>query len=722
MHFFILAALASIFGAHVLEPLNEQPRAALTDEIVFCALDTTVASPLPTATGTYSHGYHDAATPDATLGTIVRGAHNRGLLFGATETSTPRLTYIGGMDLQAEPTGFDGILSQNGARSGPGRIHFHHHLSGPTPAHHTTVAIPTPIPTCPKAQEREQILMPETAAHTSPPARPIEPALLWGEQLLPPPMARDFIIGIACFMVGCVITTVVIRYGQGTVSDGPNDDDTDNDNPNDGGTDDNNGTDDDGNSDQEVSNKHKMPVNDEDANDRSDRPTEPALLWGEQLLPPPMPQYLAISIVSFMVGCVVTTVAIQYGQGTVGEAANDETVDGGNVVDAAHPAPTDDETVAGDVVDTVHPARINEETVAGGEAVDTVQTDRVDDDGTVAVIEVVDAAQSARTDQDTIVGGEAVDTAQTDRVDDETVDGDAADAAHPARSDEETVAGGEAVDTAQTDRVDDDGTVAVIEVVDAAQSARTDQDSIAGGDVDIRDVATVATQPVPVDNNSAVNDSADVKPAGSAAEPGNSEPWKKCHRSKRGGVKVRARLERRLERQSNMPAEELAPIDTRPNSPVAIGSNDSSFSSRGDDQRATQATAPTDSQSRGSTTEANNQSLSSTSQRDRDDERTNLAQAQMDTPLNRPAAAGPDNSSFSRRWDNQRANQARTSRDRQPNRSVATGSRDWSSPRRRGGEQANEEPVGDGQQSNENQAPTTAFSSNDRRYNRTKKW
>ncbi|KAJ2423314.1 hypothetical protein GGF41_003189, partial [Coemansia sp. RSA 2531] len=638
MHFFILAALASIFGAHVLEPLNEQPRAALTDEIVFCALDTTVASPLPTATGTYSHGYHDAATPDATLGTIVRGAHNRGLLFGATETSTPRLTYIGGMDLQAEPTGFGGILSQNGARSGPGRIHFHHHLSGPTPAHHTTVAIPTPIPTCPKAQEREQILMPETAAHTSPPARPIEPALLWGEQLLPPPMARDFIIGIACFMVGCVITTVVIRYGQGTVSDGPNDDDTDNDNPNDGGTDDDNGTDDDGNSDQEVSNKHKMPVNDEDANDRSDRPTEPALLWGEQLLPPPMPQYLAISIVSFMMGCVVTTVAIQYGQGTVGEAANDETVDGGNVVDAAHPAPTDDETVAGDVVDTAHPARINEETVAGGEAVDTVQTDRVDDDGTVVVIEVVDAAQSARTDQDTIVGG----------------------------------------------------------------------------DVDIRDVATVATQPVPVDNNSAVNDSADVKPAGSAAEPGNSEPWKKCHRSKRGGVKVRARLERRLERQSNMPAEEPAPIDTRPNSPVAIGSNDSSFSSRGDDQRATQATAPTDSQSRGSTTEANNQSLSSTSQRDRDDERTNLAQAQMDTPLNRPAAAGPDNSSFSRRWDNQRANQARTSRDRQPNRSVATGSRDWSSPRRRGGEQANEEPVGDGQQSNENQAPTTAFSSNDR--------
>ncbi|KAJ1922655.1 hypothetical protein GGI09_001393 [Coemansia sp. S100] len=622
MHFFILAALASIFGAHVLEPLNEQPRAALTGEIVFCAQDTTVASPLPTATGTYSHGYHDTATPDAMLGATVRGAHNRGLLFGATETSTPHLTYIGGMDLQAEPTGFGGILSQNGARSGPGRIHFHHRPSGPTPAHHTTVAIPTPIPTCPKAQEREQILMPETAAHTSPPARPIEPALLWGEQLLPPLMARDFIIGIACFMVGCVIATVVIRYGQGTVSDGPNDDDTDNDSPNDSGTDDDNGTDDDGNSDREVSNKHKIPVDDEDANedanDRSDRPTEPALLWGEQLLPPPMSQYLAISIVSFMVGCVVTTVVIQYGQGTVGEATNNETVAGGNVVDAAHPAPTDDETVARDVIDTVHPARIDEETVAGGEAVDTVQTDRVDDDGTVAVIEVVDAAQSARTDQNTIVGGEAVDTAQTDRVDDETVDGDAVDAAHPARSDEETIArdtvdtaqlahindetiardtvvdaahptrnddetidDSDAVEAVQADRVDNEA-VAGIEVVDAAQSARSDQGTIAGGYVKIRNMAASAVQQAPVDDDGTVNDSADKQPSGSASEPGNSEPWKKCHRSKRGGVKVRARLERRLERlaatASQQPDEEPARYGQQSNEDqaptTAFSSND----------------------------------------------------------------------------------------------------------------------------------------------------
>ncbi|KAJ2253998.1 hypothetical protein GGI13_002393 [Coemansia sp. RSA 455] len=392
------------------------------------------------------------------------------------------------MDLQAEPTGFGGILSQNGARSGPGRIHVHHRPSGPTPAHHTTVAIPTPLPTCLKAQEREQILMPETAAHTSPPARPIEPALLWGEQLLPPPMARDFIIGILCFMVGCVVTTVVIRYDQGTVSDGPNDDSTDNDSPNDGGTYD------DGNSDQEVSNEHQMPVDNEDADDRSDRPTEPALLWSEQLLPPPMPQYLAISIVSFMVGCVVTTVAIQYGQGTVGEAANDETVAGGDVVDAAHPVSTDGEAVVGgDIASPVQAGRVIQETVAG--------------------LEVVDAAQSARTDQGTVDGG-----------DEETVAGDAVDAAHLAR----------------IDQANDSG---------SSSRNRHGQD---GAD----DMAAAAVQQAPVNDNGAVNGSADEQPAGSATEPGNSEPGKKTHRSKRGGVKVRARLERRLERQSNMPAEE----------------------------------------------------------------------------------------------------------------------------------------------------------------------
>ncbi|KAJ2012235.1 hypothetical protein GGI14_005887, partial [Coemansia sp. S680] len=237
----------------------------------------------------------------------------------------------------------------------------------------------------------------------------------------------------------------------------------------------------------------------------------------------------------------------------------------------------------------------------------------------------------------------------------------------------------------------------------------------------VNDMAAAAVQQAPVDDDGAVNDSVDEQPAGSAAEPGNSVPSKKTRRSKRGGVKVRARLERQLERQSNMPAEEPAPIDTRPNSSVAVGSNNSSTSRRGNDQRANQAIAPTDSQSRGSTTETNNRDSSSANQGDRDDHRANLAKAQMETPPNRPAVVGPDNSSFSRPRDNQRANQAQTPRDWQPNRPVATGPRGWSSPRRRGGEQANEEPERYGQQSNEDKAPTTAFSSNNRRYNRTKK-
>ncbi|KAJ2443803.1 hypothetical protein GGI03_007943, partial [Coemansia sp. RSA 2337] len=220
------------------------------------------------------------------------------------------------------------------------------------------------------------------------------------------------------------------------------------------------------------------------------------------------------------------------------------------------------------------------------------------------------------------------------------------------------------------------------------------------------DMAAAAVQQAPVDDDGAVNDSADEQPAGSAAEPGNSVPSKKTRRSKRGGVKVRARLERQLERQSNMPAEEPAPIDTRPNSSVAVGSNDSFTLRRGNDQPANQAIAPTDGQSRGSTTETNNRDSSSANQGDRDDHRANLAQAQMDTPPNRPAVVGPDNSSFSRPRDDQRANQAQTLRDWQPNRPVATGPRGWSSPRRRSGEQAyegTEEPERYGQQSNQGQ-------------------
>ncbi|KAJ2344212.1 hypothetical protein GGH92_004584 [Coemansia sp. RSA 2673] len=238
------------------------------------------------------------------------------------------------------------------------------------------------------------------------------------------------------------------------------------------------------------------------------------------------------------------------------------------------------------------------------------------------------------------------------------------------------------------------------------------------------DMAAAAVQQAPVDDDGAVNDSVDEQPAGSAAEPGNSVPSKKTRRSKRGGVKVRARLERQLERQSNMPAEEPAPIDTRPNSSVAVGSNDSFTLRRGNDQPANQAIAPTDGQSRGSTTETNNRDSSSANQGDRDDHRANLAQAQMDTPPNRPAVVGPDNSSFSRPRDDQRANQAQTLRDWQPNRPVATGPRGWSSPRRRSGEQAyegTEEPERYGQQSNQGQVPTTAFSSNNKRYNRIKK-
>ncbi|KAJ2252731.1 hypothetical protein GGI13_003108 [Coemansia sp. RSA 455] len=401
--------------------------------------------------------------------------------------------------------------------------------------------------------------------------RPIEPALLWGEQLLQPPMARDFIIGIACFMMGCVVTTVVIRYGQGTVSDSPNDDGTDNDSPNDGGTDDDNGTDNDGNSNQGFSNEHQMSVYDEDANDRSDKPTEPALLWGEQLLPPPMPQYLAISIVSFMVGCVVTTVAIQYVQGTVGEAANDETVPGIEVVDAAQSARSDQGTVAEDtVVAATHPAPTDEETVDG----DTV----------------VDAAYPAHIDDETVARDAVVDNTQADRVVQETVDGgDVVDAAHPARSDGGTVAGGDnskpwrkthrgtrggknkknappdiqpggsatgpsdlplmseyqgSQQSAQAQEpVNTQSQEAANEANDSGSSLRNRH-----GQDGADDMAAAAVQQAPVDNNSAVNDSADEQPTRSAAEPGNSEPWKNPRKSKRGGVKVRARLERRLER------------------------------------------------------------------------------------------------------------------------------------------------------------------------------
>ncbi|KAJ2074787.1 hypothetical protein GGI16_008641 [Coemansia sp. S142-1] len=77
--------------------------------------------------------------------------------------------------------------------------------------------------------------------------------------------------------------------------------------------------------------------------------------------------------------------------------------DGGDVVDAAHPARNDDETVTGtEVVDAAQSARTDEETVDDSDVAGTVQSDHVD-------IETVD-------------GNDVADAAQADIVDNKTAD------------------------------------------------------------------------------------------------------------------------------------------------------------------------------------------------------------------------------------------------------------------------------------------------------------
>ncbi|KAJ2243242.1 hypothetical protein GGI13_006671, partial [Coemansia sp. RSA 455] len=97
---------------------------------------------------------------------------------------------------------------------------------------------------------------------------------------------------------------------------------------------------------------------------------------------------IAISVVGLLVGNignadVARNVLVETAQA---DHADEETVVGGDVVDAAHPARNDDETVdGGDVVDAAHPARNDDETVDGGN--------------------VVDAAHPAPTDDETVAGG-----------------------------------------------------------------------------------------------------------------------------------------------------------------------------------------------------------------------------------------------------------------------------------------------------------------------------
>ncbi|KAJ2251352.1 hypothetical protein GGI13_003891 [Coemansia sp. RSA 455] len=304
------------------------------------------------------------------------------------------------------------------------------------------------------------------------------------------------------------------------------------------------------------------------------RPSEHAFLaemqqqpMQQEQLPLQTPIQFVIGIGVFLMGLLIVN---------IGDADDD----GGDVVDIAHPAPDDEETVAGgDVVDTAHPVPTDEETVAGGD--------------------VVDAAQSVRTDQDSIVGGDVVD------------------AAHPARSDGGTVAGGD-----------------------------------------------------------------------------SSKPWKKTHRGTRGGKNKK---------------KKNAPPDTQPDASATGPSDLPLMSEYQGSQQSAQAQEPVNTQSQESANEANDSGLSSRNRHGRDGADDMAAAAVQQAPVDNNSAVND-------------------SADEQPAGSTAEpgNSEPWKTPRKskRGvlSQQPDEEPERYGQQSNEDQAPTTAFSSNDRRYNRTKKW
>ncbi|KAJ2240235.1 hypothetical protein GGI13_007739, partial [Coemansia sp. RSA 455] len=127
------------------------------------------------------------------------------------------------------------------------------------------------------------------------------------------------------------------------------------------------------------------------------RPGEHALLLETQQqpmqreqLPLQTPFQFVIGIGVFLTGLLIVNIG-------------DTDDDGGDVVDAAHPARNDDETVTGtEVVDAAQSARTDEETVDDSDVAGTVQSDHVD-------IETVD-------------GNDVADAAQADIVDNKTAD------------------------------------------------------------------------------------------------------------------------------------------------------------------------------------------------------------------------------------------------------------------------------------------------------------
>ncbi|KAJ1915916.1 hypothetical protein GGI09_001498 [Coemansia sp. S100] len=202
------------------------------------------------------------------------------------------------------------------------------------------------------------------------------------------------------------------------------------------------------------------------------RPIEPALLRGDQQLPPPMAQYFVIGMVCFMAGCAVTAVAVRYGLVRARKADNDE-----------HLAlVSDNDSADGDVI-------------ADGGVVADEQLAPIGRDGAVSEAEP-DGKITAVTQQAPVVKDDADDI---------------------NNSDDMTVVAAQQVP-----------------LTFANNAVMTE----------INDVAAAAVQQAQVGNGGAVDSAADEQEGGPADGPSNSVSWKKTHRGKRAGRKVRERLNR----------------------------------------------------------------------------------------------------------------------------------------------------------------------------------
>ncbi|KAJ2019681.1 hypothetical protein IW146_001591 [Coemansia sp. RSA 922] len=196
------------------------------------------------------------------------------------------------------------------------------------------------------------------------------------------------------------------------------------------------------------------------------RPIEPALLRGDQQLPPPMAQYLVIGMVCFMAGCAITAVAVRYGLVRTCKAANDEHL----ALDS------DNDSADGGVVTDEQLVPIGRDGAFG----------KAEPNGKIVAV-----------------------TQQALAVKDNTDD---------------------------TNNADDIAAVAAQQVplILASNTAMTE----------LNDVDAAAVQQAHVGNGGAVDSVANEQEGGPADGPSNSVSWKKTHRGKRAGRKVRERLNR----------------------------------------------------------------------------------------------------------------------------------------------------------------------------------